>query len=82
MNVQRLKQLAGIGENPQFMSMPNPRQEFARRHHEKMKLSMKAPVTQPVVQDNTKLVDSFKKQNTKPMLTQFDWNTISERISK
>ena len=40
MDIARLKQLAGIGENPHFISMPNPRQEFARRHHEKMKLSM------------------------------------------
>ena len=40
MDIARLKQLAGIGENPHFISMPNPRKEFAQRHHERMKLSM------------------------------------------
>jgi hypothetical protein len=40
MDIARLKQLAGIGENPHFIQMPNPRKEFALRHHERMKLSM------------------------------------------
>ena len=31
MDIARLKQLAGIGENPHFIQMPNPRKEFAQK---------------------------------------------------